>query len=165
MARSRGLHWLVDNTKGNPRFLVGISLVADDASKLNLTLNNESLAEQTTSFHDVCATIGVDRHRFMDTFRVVGSNVPGSMRTLNEKLKLGGPLSNSFPLGMAIGFGGLPLAAWLLREDIAVILAYVALFAPIMIRRATSGFSSDMSKGKNLTSVILARLLFDRSYF
>ena len=85
-------------------------------------------------------------------------------QSLNEKLKLGGPPSNSFPLGMALGFAVLPLAAWLLGFDTAAI-AYALLFALIMLRRATAGLTSDIREGKPLAPVISARLLFDRSEF
>jgi glycerol-3-phosphate acyltransferase PlsY len=86
-------------------------------------------------------------------------------QSVNEKLKLGGPPSNSFPLGMALGFAVLPLAAWLLAESAAVVIAYGVLFALILFRRATAGLSSDIAGGKKLLPVILARLLYDRADF
>jgi glycerol-3-phosphate acyltransferase PlsY len=84
-------------------------------------------------------------------------------QSVNEKFKLGGPPSNSFPLGMILGFAVLPLAAWALGESLAVVLAYALLFALILLRRATAGLSADIDKGKKLLPVIFARLLYDRA--
>ncbi|MGA3093844.1 MAG: glycerol-3-phosphate acyltransferase [Dehalococcoidales bacterium] len=86
-------------------------------------------------------------------------------QSVNEKFKLGGPPSNSFPLGMAVGFAVLPLAAWALGWSASVVLSYTALFVLIMIRRATAGLSADIKKRKNLFSVIFNRLLYDRADF
>jgi glycerol-3-phosphate acyltransferase PlsY len=83
-------------------------------------------------------------------------------QSVNDKLKLGGPPSNSFPLGMAIGFAVLPLAAWILGESVSIVLAYTALFILIMIRRATAGLRLEQKKSKNLFSALLNRLLYDR---
>ena len=82
--------------------------------------------------------------------------------SMNEKLKLGGPPSLSFPLGMAIGFLVLPLAAWLLDEPPAVVGVYGLLFFFIMLRRVTAGISADIKARKDSRSVIVNRLLFDR---
>jgi glycerol-3-phosphate acyltransferase PlsY len=84
-------------------------------------------------------------------------------RSWNEKLQLGGRPSNSFPLGMIIGFAVLPLAAWILGESTAVVLAYGVLFALILLRRATAGLSADIDKSKKLLPVIFTRLLYDRA--
>ncbi len=86
-------------------------------------------------------------------------------QSVNEKFKLGGPPSNSFPLGMALGFAVLPLAAWALGWSASVVLSYTALFVLIMLRRATAGLSADIKKRKNLFSVIFNRLLYDRADF
>jgi glycerol-3-phosphate acyltransferase PlsY len=83
-------------------------------------------------------------------------------QSVNEKFKLGGPPSNSSPLGMAIGFAVLPLAAWIFGESVSVVLAYTVLFILIMIRRATAGLSLEQKKSKNLFSALLNRLLYDR---
>ena len=86
-------------------------------------------------------------------------------QSVNDKFKLGGPPSNSFPLGMVIGFAVLPLSAWAFGWSAPVVLSYVLLFALIMLRRATAGITADLGKGKNLLTVISARLLYDRSEF
>ena len=84
-------------------------------------------------------------------------------QSVNEKFKLGGPPSNSFPLGMAVGFAVLPLAAWALGWSASVVLAYAVLFVLIMIRRATAGLKLERHKSRNLFSTLLNRLLYDRS--
>ena len=82
--------------------------------------------------------------------------------SVNEKLKLGGPPSLSFPLGMAAGFLVLPVAAWLLGEPPAVVTVYALLFFFIMLRRITAGITADIKAGKPSGPVIINRLLFDR---
>ena len=84
-------------------------------------------------------------------------------QSINDKLKLGGPPSNSFPLGMAAGFAVLPPAAWILGESGAIVLGYTALFLLIMLRRATAGLSSDIKKRQALLGVLINRLLYDRA--
>lgn len=83
--------------------------------------------------------------------------------SVNEKMKLGGPPSNSFPLGMAVGFLVLPIAAWLLGEPAAVVCVYGLLFFFIMLRRVTAGITADINARKSLRNVIVNRLLFDRA--
>jgi glycerol-3-phosphate acyltransferase PlsY len=83
--------------------------------------------------------------------------------SVNEKLKLGGPPSLSFPLGMFTGFGLLPLIAWLWGEPTPVVIGYVALFLLILLRRATAGITADIKEHKKLGRVIMNRLLFDRA--
>jgi glycerol-3-phosphate acyltransferase PlsY len=86
-------------------------------------------------------------------------------QSLNEKFKLGGPPSNSFPLGMALGFAVLPLAAWALGWSASVVLSYSTLFVLILIRRATAGLNADIKQRKNLCRVLLNRALYDRADF
>jgi glycerol-3-phosphate acyltransferase PlsY len=84
-------------------------------------------------------------------------------QTMNEKLKFGGPPSLSLPLGMAIAFAVLPLAAWLVGEPLGVILALVAMFVLILVRRLTVGLTEDLRKPSWKTGMLWNRLLFDRS--
>ena len=83
--------------------------------------------------------------------------------SVNEKMKLGGPPSNSFPLGNAVCFLVLPIAAWLLGEPPAVVVVYGLLFFFIMLRRVTAGITVDVKAGKDLKKVIVNRLLYDRA--
>lgn len=84
-------------------------------------------------------------------------------QTFNERLELGGPPSLSLPLGMAVAFAVMPVAAWGMGQPIEVILAFVVLFAMIMIRRLTVGVSEDLRESSGKKIMLLNRFLFDRS--
>jgi glycerol-3-phosphate acyltransferase PlsY len=86
-----------------------------------------------------------------------------SDQTLKEKLKFGGPPSLSLPLGMAVAFAVLPLAAWWVGQPREVVFAFVALFVLIMVRRVTAGLREDMGKPSWKNRMLLNRFLFDRS--
>lgn len=83
--------------------------------------------------------------------------------TVNEKLKFGGPPSLSLPLGMAIAFAILPLAAWLVGQPMEVVYACVALFVLILLRRVTADLGEDVRRPSWNNRMLLHRLLFDRS--
>ena len=85
-------------------------------------------------------------------------------QTLSERLKLGGPVSQSLPLGMAIGFTLAPLASWCLNQPLEMTLALAALFVAIMARRLTAGLGADLKTATNVISILINRLLYDRSY-
>ena len=87
-----------------------------------------------------------------------------SGQTLSERFKLGGPASQSLPLGMAISFAIMPLISWCLKQPLEMTLALVALFIAIMLRRLTAGLSADLKTATNLRSILINRLLYDRSY-
>lgn len=86
-----------------------------------------------------------------------------SDQTLNDKFKFGGPPSLSLPLGMAVGFAVLPLAAWLTGQPLTVVYAFIILFVLIMLRRLTAGLREDLRKPSWNNGILLNRLLFDRS--
>ncbi|MCJ7520863.1 MAG: glycerol-3-phosphate acyltransferase [Dehalococcoidia bacterium] len=83
-------------------------------------------------------------------------------QSASERLKFGGPPSNSLPVGMAVGFAVLPLAAWVMGQPWEVIVAFVGLFVLIMVRRATAGISEDLRQPSGKRSMLLNRLLYDR---
>ena len=83
-------------------------------------------------------------------------------QNLNEKLKFGGPPSLALPLGMAVAFAVMPLAAWVVGQPREVIFAFVALFVLIILRRLTGGLSEDLRKPSWKSSMLINRLLFDR---
>jgi glycerol-3-phosphate acyltransferase PlsY len=84
-------------------------------------------------------------------------------QSMDERLKFGGPPSNSLPLGMAIGFAVMPLAAWGTGHCWEITLALACLFALIMIRRVTAGVSEDLKRPSGKRRMLLNRLLYDRS--
>jgi hypothetical protein len=84
-------------------------------------------------------------------------------QSMDERLKFGGPPSNSLPLGMAIGFGVMPLAAWGLGHVWSIVAALTCLFVLIMVRRLTAGVSEDLKRPSGKKRMLLYRLLYDRS--
>ena len=84
-------------------------------------------------------------------------------QTFDDRLKLGGPPSLSLPLGMAIGFGVMPLAAWWLGYGGEIVIALLVLFILILVRRVTAGMSEDRGEPSDRMNRMLNRLLFDRS--
>jgi glycerol-3-phosphate acyltransferase PlsY len=84
-------------------------------------------------------------------------------QSMEEKLKFGGPPSNSLPVGMAAGFAVMPLAAWGLGHQWEVIVALAAVFILILVRRATAGISADMPETSDKKQLLINRLLYDRS--
>lgn len=85
-------------------------------------------------------------------------------QSLNEKMKLGGPSSNSVPLAMIAAFAVVPLIVWLTGQPDVVIIAFAVLFVAIVVRRLTAGLRADLKEpAGNTASILLMRLLFDRS--
>ncbi|HUV53070.1 MAG TPA: glycerol-3-phosphate acyltransferase [Dehalococcoidia bacterium] len=84
-------------------------------------------------------------------------------QTVSDKLKFGGPPSLSLPLGMAIAFAVLPLAAWLVGQPLEVVYAFGALSVLILLRRLTAGLSEELRQPSWNNTILLNRLLFDRS--
>jgi glycerol-3-phosphate acyltransferase PlsY len=87
-------------------------------------------------------------------------------QTLNERFMLGGPMSNSMPLGMLTGFGLAPIASACLRQPQEMTYAFLVVFIIIMIRRLTAGLSKDLKTPKTgIGAILLNRFLYDRSYY
>ncbi len=86
-------------------------------------------------------------------------------QTLNERFKFGGPVSNSFPLSMALGFAAMPLVSWITKQPIAMTVALILVFSLIIIRRLTVHLRADLKTATtSIRYILLNRLLFDRSY-
>jgi glycerol-3-phosphate acyltransferase PlsY len=87
-------------------------------------------------------------------------------QTMNERLMLGGPTSNSMPLGMLTGFAIAPIASACLRQPAEMTWAFLAVFIIIMIRRLTAGLGKDRKTATiSLRAMLLNRFLYDRSYY
>ncbi len=73
----------VDNW-GRFVFLPNIELLDEIKNLLggNIKVGNLKAKIPLGKFNDLIATIGVDRHRFMDTFKIIDKSVPGSVRML-----------------------------------------------------------------------------------
>lgn len=87
-----------------------------------------------------------------------------SGQSASERLKFGGPPSRSLPLGIALSFAVLPFASWWLSESETVTLANLTLFLLIMARRLTADLRRDLRGASNKRSILINRLLYDRSY-
>jgi len=85
-------------------------------------------------------------------------------QTLSERFMLGGPVSNSLPLGNAVGLAVAPLSSWCLKQPLELTLGLVAVFVVIMVRRLTVGLRADLKTATNVRSILINRLLYDRSY-
>lgn len=85
-------------------------------------------------------------------------------QSMNDRLKFGGPPSRSLPLGVALTFAVLPLTAWGMGQPLEVILAFVALFVLVMVRRVTAGVSKDLQQPSGKIGMLLNRFLFDRAH-
>jgi glycerol-3-phosphate acyltransferase PlsY len=87
-------------------------------------------------------------------------------QTLNERLKFGGPVSNSLPLGMVLGFAAMPLVSWIMKQPIEITISVTIVFILIVVRRLTVNLRTDLKAATGSVGRILVnRLLFDRSYF
>ena len=84
-------------------------------------------------------------------------------QTNDERLKLGGPPSLSLPLGMLCGFALFPVGCWIMDLPWEVTGAGIVLFALIVLKRLITDLKEDIQAGRNLSSVLLYRFLFDRS--
>ena len=85
-------------------------------------------------------------------------------RSREKQPIVGGPYSRSLPVGMFLGFLVLPPAAWYFGESPAVVWTLVALFVlMIIIRRLTAGLAADLKSGRDIKTMLLNRLLYDRS--
>jgi glycerol-3-phosphate acyltransferase PlsY len=84
--------------------------------------------------------------------------------SLGERFKFSGQ-SVVMPLGMIIGFALLPILSWLLHsQDMILTWAFLGMFALIVIKRLTAGLSEDLKSDGDRKSILLNRLLYDRSY-
>ena len=83
--------------------------------------------------------------------------------TWRQRLKFPGKNSDEIPLGMLLGWLGISLFAWLMKEPKSAVWGLLATTIAIMVRRVTAGLSNDIAEGKDLKQVIRNRALYDRS--
>lgn len=86
-------------------------------------------------------------------------------QSASERLKFGGPPSMSLPFGMLAGFALFPLGCWLLNEPWQTVAAGGVIFGLIVLKRITPDLGRDLKIYGNKRSVILNRILLDRSWF
>jgi len=85
-------------------------------------------------------------------------------QTMNERFMLGGPASNSLPLGMITAFAVATLISWLLNQPDEMTLGFLALFLAIVLRRLTADLRADLKPGTNTSRILTNRFLYDRSF-
>ena len=69
---------------GRFTFLPNVEIMEEVASLLagKLKIGSQNVKIPLARLNNLIASIGVDRHRFMDTFRVVNEDIPGAIRVL-----------------------------------------------------------------------------------
>jgi glycerol-3-phosphate acyltransferase PlsY len=83
---------------------------------------------------------------------------------LGERFRFSGQ-SVVMPLGMIIGFAILPLLSWLFHsQDMILTWVFLAMFVLIIIKRLTAGLREDLKSTGDKKSILLNRMLYDRSY-
>jgi len=65
---------------------------------------------------------------------------------------------------MVTGFIVFPLASWALHLGTWISLVGLALLLLILVKRVTAGLTEDLSSATDKKSIIINRLLYDRSY-
>lgn len=85
-------------------------------------------------------------------------------KSADERLKFGGPPSNSLPLAMLVGFSVLPLVAWGLGYPPQIYLVFVGFLFAILLRRLTANVRRDLRVAERKREVFINRALYDRSF-
>ena len=91
-------------------------------------------------------------------------------QSTSEKLRFGGPPSNSLPIGMFIGFAIFPIAttSWFstwFAHPLSTTLVATAMFVLVILRRATANVREDFKSGGSKVKIVLNRLLLDRGFW
>jgi glycerol-3-phosphate acyltransferase PlsY len=112
----------------------------------------------------------------MVTFIAIGAfirTIPRLLKkdqTNSERLRFGGPPSNSLPIGMVIGFAMFPIATtsvfstWF-AHPLSTTLVATGMFLLVMLRRATANVREDFKSGHSKVKIVLNRLLLDRGFW
>lgn len=83
---------------------------------------------------------------------------------LGKRFKFSGQ-SLVMPLGMIAGFALLPILSWLFYpQHLILTWVFLAMFVLIVIKRLTAGLREDLKSAGDRKSILLNRLLYDRSY-
>ena len=83
---------------------------------------------------------------------------------VSSRFRTGAGHSNLLPVGVAVGFLLMPVAAALTGEPPAITAGLAVLWVLIMVRRLTADLSVDIRNKENLAPVFLNRALYDRSH-
>lgn len=94
-------------------------------------------------------------------------NVPLFLSKGGERLRFRRRPTDIVPLGMFLSFALLPLVTWLRGQPEVITLTFAGVFCLLVIRRLTADLHRDFSEAPNrkaLVTILVNRLLFDRSY-
>ncbi|MDY6834274.1 MAG: glycerol-3-phosphate acyltransferase [Chloroflexota bacterium] len=87
-----------------------------------------------------------------------------SDKSINDRIQFSGVATRAMPLGMIGGFIVFPLASWALNLDPWISLVGLILLVLILVKRVTAGLMEDFSGATDKKSIVINRLLYDRSY-
>jgi len=96
-------------------------------------------------------------------FKLV-SSLRQSEVDVHERFHFSGVAHDVMPLTMALGFLFFPIGSLIMGLAWEITTACAILFVMIMVKRTTAGLGADLDTATNKTSVIINRLLYDRSY-
>jgi len=121
-----------------------------------------ALAPRAFAVTATCMAIGISIRTIPRLF--------SKKQSTSEKMRFGGPPSNSGPIGMFIGFAIFPIAttSWFgtwFAHPLSTTLIGVGMFVLIMLRRATTNVRKDFKSGGSKTKIVLNRLLLDRGFW
>jgi len=158
----RGLHledWVVAG--------VGVAVILGEMWSVFLRFRGE---KSNTTGMGMAAALVYQGIPFILVPIVIGAavrTVPRFFRrgqSMDERMELGGPPSLSLPLGMFFGFALFPVGCWVMDAGWWRIGAGTALFGLIVIKRLTDGLTGDIEKEGLRASILVNRVLFDRSH-
>jgi hypothetical protein len=158
----RGLHledWVVAG--------VGVAVILGEMWSVFLRFRGE---KSNTTGMGMAAALVYQAIPFILVPIVIGAavrTVPRFFRrgqSMDERMELGGPPSLSLPLGMFFGFALFPVGCWVMDAGWWRIGAGTALFGLIVIKRLTDGLTGDIEKEGLRASILVNRVLFDRSH-
>jgi len=158
----RGLHledWVVAG--------VGVAVILGEMWSVFLRFRGE---KSNTTGMGMAAALVYQAIPFILVPIVIGAavrTVPRFFRrgqSMDERMELGGPPSLSLPLGMFFGFALFPVGCWVMDAGWWRIGAGTALFGLIVIKRLTDGLTGDIEKEGLGASILVNRVLFDRSH-
>jgi glycerol-3-phosphate acyltransferase PlsY len=157
----RGLHledWVVAG--------VGVAVILGELWPVFLKFRGE---KSNTTGMGMAAALVYQAIPFILAPIVIGAavrTVPRFFRrgqSMDERMELGGPPSLSLPLGMIVGFALFPVGCWAMDAGWWRIGAGIALFVLIVVKRLTDGLTEEIKREGLKASILVNRMLFDRS--
>lgn len=86
-----------------------------------------------------------------------------SEEPLKKRMRFLKPRTKAMPLSWLVAYVILILLCWRVGQPQAIIFAFIAIVALILLRRLTAGVREDLRHAEDKKSVLINRLLYDRS--